>query len=143
MNRLIIIGNGFDLAHRLETSCKNFIIYYLSTVWSELLGGGYKDRLLVINRSTMYFKTNDLIYSADTALSIFKKIHKPSSNGADDAHMTINSNFFKSIFTKISTLNWADIETEYFNELYHIIDTTNKSGHNTNDRIGKSLINTV
>lgn len=30
MNRLIIIGNGFDLAHRIETSYKDFITEYLS-----------------------------------------------------------------------------------------------------------------
>ena len=29
MNRIIIIGNGFDLAHGLPTSYKNFINWYL------------------------------------------------------------------------------------------------------------------
>src|SRR5690554_4361943 len=29
MNRLILIGNGFDLAHGLNTSYKDFIFWYL------------------------------------------------------------------------------------------------------------------
>lgn len=125
MNRLIIIGNGFDLAHGLKTSCKNFIIYYLSTVWGEISDGAYSDRLLRIKRASNYFRTNDLKFSEETVLSLFKKIHKSSSSNVDDAYMTIKSPFFESIFNKILTLNWADIETEYFNELYHIVKTAN------------------
>ncbi|WP_406823950.1 AbiH family protein [Pedobacter sp. KACC 23697] len=29
MNRLILIGNGFDLAHQLKTSYNDFIVWYL------------------------------------------------------------------------------------------------------------------
>jgi hypothetical protein len=29
MNRLIVIGNGFDIAHGLKTSYHDFILYYL------------------------------------------------------------------------------------------------------------------
>ncbi|GET33182.1 hypothetical protein PbJCM13498_20450 [Prolixibacter bellariivorans] len=127
MNRLIIIGNGFDLAHGLETSCKHFVLHYLSKVWSKLMNGSYEDKLLTIRRSSDYFDKNDLNYSNETALSIFKKIDKNTSNGPDDASMVFKSKFFKAIFKKILTLNWADIETEYFNELFHIIEKTNKS----------------
>ncbi len=121
MNRLIIIGNGFDLAHGLKTSCKHFILHYLSTVWSELVNGSYSDRLINIERSAAYFKDHDLNYSNDTAIMLFKKIDKNKSDGPDDAYMMINSNFFRAIFNKIVKLNWADIETEYFNELFYII----------------------
>ena len=34
MNKLVIIGNGFDLAHGIETSYKDFIIWYLNKVIS-------------------------------------------------------------------------------------------------------------
>jgi len=51
MNRLIIIGNGFDLAHGLKTSCKDFILYYLSKVWGKLMNGSYEDRLLKVKNS--------------------------------------------------------------------------------------------
>jgi hypothetical protein len=29
MNRLVIIGNGFDLAHKMKTSYKDFILDFL------------------------------------------------------------------------------------------------------------------
>lgn len=127
MNRLIIIGNGFDLAHGLETSCSDFILYYLSKVWGKLMNGGYDDRLLKIERSKEYFRSNDLNYSNETALSIFNEIDKSSTDGPDDAYMVFRSAFFRSIFKKITRLKWADIETEYFNELFYIIEKANKS----------------
>ena len=126
MNRLIIIGNGFDLAHGLKSSCKDFILYYLSKVWGKLMNGSYEDQLIKIARSRKYFMNNDLNYSNETAISIFKQIDKDTTNGPDDAYMVFKSMFFRSIFRKIVTLNWADLETEYFNELFYNIEKANK-----------------
>ena len=36
MNRIILIGNGFDLAHGLKTSYKHFIDYYWENLSDEL-----------------------------------------------------------------------------------------------------------
>ena len=36
MNRIVLIGNGFDLAHGLKTSYKNFIDWYWKD-WGEKL----------------------------------------------------------------------------------------------------------
>lgn len=38
MNRLVIIGNGFDLAHGLKTSYKDFINWYWEQRVLELKG---------------------------------------------------------------------------------------------------------
>ena len=45
MNRLVLIGNGFDLAHGLKTSYKNFIFWYwdqwgyrLTQSWGQAYG---------------------------------------------------------------------------------------------------------
>jgi len=55
MNRLIMIGNGFDLAHGLKTSFKDFIEDYLSTAYSILIEKkSYEDELLLI-----YFNDNE------------------------------------------------------------------------------------
>lgn len=37
MNRLIVVGNGFDLAHGLATSYKEFISWYFSSLNNQLL----------------------------------------------------------------------------------------------------------
>ena len=39
MNRIVLIGNGFDLAHGMNTSYKHFICWYLSQWGSRLLNG--------------------------------------------------------------------------------------------------------
>ena len=36
MNRIILIGNGFDLAHGLKTSYNDFIKWYLKRALLEL-----------------------------------------------------------------------------------------------------------
>ena len=36
MNRIIIVGNGFDLAHGLKTSYKDFISWYWEKTWKKL-----------------------------------------------------------------------------------------------------------
>jgi hypothetical protein len=35
MNRLILIGNGFDLAHGMKTSYNDFILWYLKKCFEE------------------------------------------------------------------------------------------------------------
>ena len=46
MNRLILLGNGFDLAHRLKTSYNDFILWYLSQSFSEVdKHGKYEDAI--------------------------------------------------------------------------------------------------
>lgn len=136
INRLIIIGNGFDLAHGLETSFKHFVLHYLSTVWGNLMSGFYEDRLIKIKCSSDYFKKNDLNYSNETALSIFEEIEKNTLNKPDDACMVFNSNFFKAIFKRLISINWTDIETEYFNELFSIVKQENSQNF---DRIEHEL----
>ncbi len=47
MNRIIIIGNGFDLAHGLKTSFYDFLSDYLTKVFNEILmKGTYCDKLI-------------------------------------------------------------------------------------------------
>ncbi|QEK50679.1 hypothetical protein FYC62_02620 [Pedobacter aquae] len=51
MNRLVLIGNGFDLAHDLKTSYKDFIIWYLVKCFGNAgyLPERYQDKLLRID----------------------------------------------------------------------------------------------
>lgn len=41
MNRIVLIGNGFDLAHGLKTSYKDFIEWYWRG-WGNRLPGSHK-----------------------------------------------------------------------------------------------------
>lgn len=59
MNRLILVGNGFDLAHGLKTSYKDFIIWYLANCFykADPYRFTYEDDLISINTYNInYFK---------------------------------------------------------------------------------------
>ena len=56
MNRLILIGNGFDLAHRLETSFNNFINYCVFEMLN-VISKKYKNR----NIDNHFLVSNDIV----------------------------------------------------------------------------------
>lgn len=57
MNRLILVGNGFDLAHGMKTSYNDFILWYLTKCFTNS-GQGYQDELLSIY-ANLYVYVND------------------------------------------------------------------------------------
>jgi len=126
MNRLIIIGNGFDIAHGLKTRFSDFILYYLSKVWTSLHSTGIykneKDSILKVEGALDYFKENDLKFNKESALSIFEKILKEGVYRNNEPRLIINSRFFRSAFNNLMDYNWLDIEIEYYNELVRIIE---------------------
>ena len=60
MNKLILIGNGFDLAHNLETSYNDFILWYLKKSYDRC-NTTYvlEDELLRFNTENNRAWTND------------------------------------------------------------------------------------
>ncbi|OYQ49265.1 hypothetical protein CHU92_00385 [Flavobacterium cyanobacteriorum] len=67
MNRLIIIGNGFDLAHGLPTGYCNFIDWYWNAIiskFSDLKNKFYEDDFTKVHlrfkQSSWYSAINDL-----------------------------------------------------------------------------------
>ena len=59
MNRLILVGNGFDLAHGIKTSYNDFILRYITKCF-ENSSQGYKDELLSIYSNIYVYVNNDL-----------------------------------------------------------------------------------
>lgn len=122
MNRLVIIGNGFDLAHGLPTSYRDFIDNY----WSNIKDSNH-DELVSFNLDEFVeFKKhnnlNDLIneiieinirFKKD-GIEVFKLKDFPVPK-ADNRIQIINfkNKLFKLInFEAIE--NWVDIENLYF-----------------------------
>ncbi len=49
MNGLILVGNGFDLAHGMKTSCSDFILWYLKKIFNSVeFEKDYDDPLIYI-----------------------------------------------------------------------------------------------
>ncbi|WP_187177879.1 AbiH family protein [Algoriphagus sp. AK58] len=124
VNRLIIIGNGFDLAHGLKTSFKDFIEDYSKKILNELKKNNkYEDELISIICHVIH---HDLKINLDT-LDEFE-IYKKFINIINRDRVSINykSEFLKSIILSIEKKSWVDIELVFF-DLLRIASKSNDS----------------
>lgn len=127
MNRIILIGNGFDLAHGLKTSYKDFIDWYWKDRGENLLHGLSKtetdglcsfkirDNVEVQNWASVfhgwyYRRENPLIpWNVNDVINLAKEDRKLC-----DFEM---SPFLQQICKSIETKKWVDIENEYYDLL--------------------------
>lgn len=128
MNRIVLIGNGFDLAHGLETSYKSFI----DNLWEEKLDKiqndlDYVDDDIDIKgfEHPINIMRSGLIKSYDHLLD-----HN-AERSINKGKLTVvfKNNFLEKITTKKQLTNWVDVENEYFEELLYLVknDKGNKS----------------
>ncbi|WP_343533946.1 AbiH family protein [Pedobacter sp.] len=120
MNRLILIGNGFDLAHGLKTSYKDFIIWYLADCLSNVGFDPkiYEDELLKIR----FNDTNSFISMVNA--------HKPGRFNTNLEEGDL-ANFITNLFKE------QTIDKIFNNEFINGITSIDKDGfnkkYNTND----------
>lgn len=116
MNRLVLIGNGFDLAHGLKTSYKDFIYWY------------WKQRVLSLRN--FRGKTSDdglckftiLAYDSWYDLFFYNQVKISFVEDKDFFDVTKNkesfridySPLFERINKSIETKGWVDIENDYY-----------------------------
>ena len=119
MNRIIIVGNGFDLAHGVKTSYKDFIEWYFGKVIEELKRDYYyKDDLLEIktiyNAIEMFIYTNPIDMSTyiDNAKSNLEIIKKMKYIGNEFTFKF--SPLFERIIKDVENKGWVDIEMDYY-----------------------------
>lgn len=124
MNRLILIGNGFDLAHGLKTSYKDFIVWYWEQWKLRLLSSDNK----VESDGLCTFKLKDSVglhgwylvwgnhYKRTNIETPWKEmdIIDPVKNDKDTCEFEYISPFFQRINQSIETKGWVDIENEYY-----------------------------
>jgi hypothetical protein len=114
MNRLILVGNGFDLAHNLKTGYKDFI----DNFWSEQIKSCTIDsQINSIANDYFYFDLNQPLPVNEN----FKNYNQ-LKNLLTQKKVKINfdNKFLKIISEAISSQNWVDIENEYYTELSNI-----------------------
>lgn len=122
MNRLVLIGNGFDLAHDLKTSYGDFLNWYLKNVLNEFFDKKvYSDKLLEF-KSEYFFDSLPQIDSIEKAIEIIN-ILKSKQNS--DLSIKFISPFFQEIIDLFHHKNWVDLENHYFSYLKRIIKSTN------------------
>jgi hypothetical protein len=115
INRLILIGNGFDLAHGLKTSYKDFIENYICSAINLFISGGCHDDIFLFigsESSREKIKPINSILKAKEIVSILEK---------QKGVINFKSLFFKKIFEASTLNNWVDVENEYFDHLKSLI----------------------
>lgn len=121
MNRIVLIGNGFDLAHKLPTRYEDFINWY----WEQRVMGfngnlsdtdadclcsfkiKNKDNCSVWNVFA-YCYCSKFINPVPGKVIIESIINSPTN------YETTFSPFLKNICNSIETKGWVDIENEYY-----------------------------
>ena len=152
MNRIILIGNGFDLAHGLETSYKNFIDDY----WSGFIEYCFnQDRLnsfrfyeydcITLDMRLSRYAFSDLFREESEKrilnlpnkqlISFFEfnqKIDKLNNelNLVQKIQFSVNNKFLKRLLEKSNKeVGWVDIENEYYKFLINMLNKGINSGY--------------
>ena len=100
MNRIVLIGNGFDLAHGLNTSYKHFICWYLNQWGSRLLHGLGKE----VSDGLLYMKIKDGINVPNWA-SVFQGWYYKRQNPLSLGTMRMLESDFDKAVKRLKNLN--------------------------------------
>ena len=135
MNRLVIIGNGFDIAHGLKTSYMDFINWY----WERRLNAMLTEhasisedclcKLEIKNTKDCASWSNFFFFHPFRDLMTREWKYPPTEiisaikENTDDFSVT-NSKFFASILQSIETKGWVDIENDYYQLLKKCAEST-------------------
>ncbi len=116
MNRIIIVGNGFDLAHGLNTSYRDFINWYWENSLKKLqkcITFVYKDELLNIELKHSGYCIYNCFQATPKSGGIYNYIVslRERCNGIRILEV---SPFLSRISQSIETKGWVDIEADYY-----------------------------
>jgi hypothetical protein len=138
MNRLVIIGNGFDLAHGLPTSYKDFIDDYWESACKtkERRKLEYDDDHFVKLSCDLGSMYSDLDCEAFNNITSYKElmtlVKRNRENGYGYFDVSFRNSFFKIICDN-SIENWVDIENQYYYQLKKIIKSESLDTSKTNE----------
>ena len=122
MNRLIILGNGFDIAHGLPTKYNDFITWYISE-WYSYLETSYKhtesDRLCTFSLKDHRISWKEFFQSYSTPKG---EAFIGFLTRYPDVFVLKYSSFMSRISNSIESRGWVDIENEYYNLLKEYVD---------------------
>lgn len=107
MNRIILIGNGFDLAHGMKTSYGNFIDDYWEDVIEKIRAKS--DWLNGFENNEFYVQPIPRSWEGDNN-------YEALQDNLDYINTKINftNEFFEILNKSKSSQNWVDIENDYY-----------------------------
>ena len=119
MNRLVLIGNGFDLAHGLKTRYEDFIYWYWKQRVLSLRNfrGKTSDDGLCKFTILAYDTWYDLFYDRQFSISLAEDNDFFDVTKNKESFGIEYSSLFDRIHKSIETKKWVDIENDYYDLL--------------------------
>lgn len=143
MNRLIIIGNGFDMAHDLKTSYKDFINWYCDQriqALAKVFTNVSEDSLCGLWINSSHYNWNQIFNSKRRLFPGFTGIKTIQSLAKYPKYFFIRyGSFFKKILQSIETKGWVDIENDYYQLLKQKIEDPNHHNNYTIEKLNEQL----
>lgn len=156
MNRLILIGNGFDLAHNMKTSYSDFLFWYFKSSFQNIDNSGcYEDKLMRIRKNNnfddaritgasnvkQYLEYARELQESGDIFFLDMVTSRMISEGNDKSFtLTFKNSFFRSLIYSYTSCNWVDIENHYYEYLKLLLneDSSNKEKYikGLNDSLG-------
>lgn len=122
MNRIIILGNGFDLAHGLNTSYNSFISNFWNRLIQKVMNSPAHERY--IDDFLDIRKTPENWYP-ECSWERFENF-KASLKGVNSI-LKFRNDFLKELSNHLGSTNWVDIEESYYKLLKLSYSKTQKS----------------
>jgi hypothetical protein len=122
MNRLILIGNGFDLAHGLKTKYAEFIEWYWRE-WGDILRMSHKgeeeDNVCKFTLRKQHYDWFNTLHNKYQFITILTprngyEIAEFVRNQPDICEFHVKSPLFNEICHQVETKNWVDIEDVFY-----------------------------
>ena len=143
MNRIILIGNGFDLAHDLKTSYKNFIDDFWEKQVNKMLSTSkrekeidiftYEDNFVEANAPNSIWelikKTTDTKYKGYNLFLTFvpPPVKDIGITKLDRTSFVCKNTFLQRISEKHTLEKWVDIEYEYYQALIECLENEDEA----------------
>lgn len=120
MNRIILIGNGFDLAHKMKTSYNDFIQNYWENIITQLKNAAATN---ITSRGITFeneeIKVNEIHgpWGETTKINATNFEDLMTNLMSQNINLTFKNKFLEILTKRQKEQSWVDIEIEYYNLL--------------------------
>lgn len=125
MNRLILLGNGFDLAHGLKTSYNDFIKWYFKKCLLAASFKPYEDCLIRVENLDYDFGPGpfsqfdnylEILYQIGLGKCVQKEFVEigVSNDFKNPYRITMKSQLLETLFARCSYSSWVEVENEFY-----------------------------
>ena len=126
--KLVILGNGFDLANKLPTKYENFFDYYSKLYKKEFR---YIKEMLYITKKSSLNEDLSGVIEQESYLKVENELRKEMQNDfkinqslIDNEHITLWNLYFWFVREKSEMNNWSDVEGQIDRLINNFSDLT-------------------